>query len=87
MMELAIQKKHINSHQKSKQGGWFSKSKLENQESYTKRLSIMERNPPVLVRPQGYGQQSLALGKAEQPDSDEPDSRGGGDLHHDFRDL
>lgn len=41
-MELAIEKKHTQENSESKQGGWYTKAKLEQQEAYTKNLvSIM----------------------------------------------
>ena len=39
-LELAIVKRNTKSNTKSKQGGWYTKAKLEKTEAYTKRLAV-----------------------------------------------
>ena len=39
-LEMAIVKRNIRANKESKQGGWFTKSKLEKNEGYTKRLAL-----------------------------------------------
>lgn len=39
-MEMMIERKRIVENSKTKSGGWYTKSKLEHQESYTKKLPM-----------------------------------------------
>lgn len=99
-MELAITKKHVLASQAKKEGGWYTKSKLETNEAWTKKLGRcllfmmqpktleIEVVPHPIVQPaKGNDCQSVGLGEIKQSNPCQQDPWGRGNFNSGPREL